>query len=61
MRSSDSVCIKSTPTGATILGVAIYFMGSKTIKFNDEAYELTVEKRSFIVDRIHLSKYEDFF
>ena len=43
MKSSNSSSIKSSPSGATIIGVPIYTMGNNTIRINDNVYELTPE------------------
>ena len=41
--SANSLKIKSTPSGATILGVPIYTIGGDTIQIKDNIYDLTPE------------------
>ena len=43
MSSANSLKIKSTPSGATILGVPIYTIGGDTIQIKDNIYDLTPE------------------
>ena len=43
MSSANSLKIKSTSSGATILGVPIYTLGGDTIKIKDNVYDLTPE------------------
>ena len=43
MSSANSLKIKSTPFGATILGVPIYTLGGDTIQIKDNVYDLTPE------------------
>ena len=43
MSSANSLKIKSTPSGATILGVPIYTLGGDTIQIKDNVYDLTPE------------------
>ena len=41
MSSSNSLEIKSSPPGATILGVPIYTLGGDKLRIRDNDYELT--------------------
>ena len=43
MSSANSLKIKSTPSGATILGVPIHILGGDTIQIKDNVYDLTPE------------------
>ena len=43
MSSANSLKIKSTPSGATILGVPIYTLGGDTIQIKGNDYDLTPE------------------
>ena len=43
MSSANSLKIKSTPSGATILGVPIYTLDGDTIQIKDNIYDLTPE------------------
>ena len=43
MFSANSLKIKSTPSGATILGVLIYTLGGDRIQIKDNVYDLTPE------------------
>ena len=43
MSSSSSLKIKSSPSGATILGVPIYTLGGDKLRIRDNVYELTPE------------------
>ena len=43
MSSANSLKIKSTPSGATILGVPIYTIGGDAIKIKDNVHDLTPE------------------
>ena len=43
MSSSNSLKIKSTPSGATILGVPIYALGGDRLQIKDNVYDLTPE------------------
>ena len=43
MSSSNSLKIKSSPSGATILGVPIYTLGGDKLRIRDNDYELTSE------------------
>ena len=43
MSSANSLKIKSTPSGASILGVPIYTLGGDRIKIKDNIYDLTPE------------------
>ena len=43
MSSANSLKIKSTPSGATILGVPIHTLGGDTIQIKDNVYDLTPE------------------
>ena len=43
MSSTNSLKIKSTPSGATILGVPIYTLGGDTIQIKGHDYDLTPE------------------
>ena len=44
LASANSLKIKSTPSGATILGVPIHTLGGDTIQIKDHVYDLTPEK-----------------
>ena len=43
MSSANSLKIKSSPSGATILGVPIYTLGGDRIQIKDNIYDLTPE------------------
>ena len=43
MSSANSLKIKSTPSGATILGVPVYTLGGDRIQIKDNVYDLTPE------------------
>ena len=43
MSSCNSLKIKSSPSGATILGVPIYTLGSDKMRIRNNDYELTPE------------------
>ena len=43
LSSANSLRIKSSPSGATILGVPIYTLGGDRIKINENIYDLTPE------------------
>ena len=43
MSSANSLKVKSTPSGATILGVPIYTLGGDRIQIKDNIYDLTPE------------------
>ena len=50
MSSANSVKIKSTPSGATILGVPIYTLGGDTLQIKDNVYDLTPEIYKMLSD-----------
>ena len=43
MSSSNSLRIKSSPSGGTILGVPIYTLGGDNVRIRDNIYDLTPE------------------
>ena len=43
MVSPDSLSIKSTPSGATIVNTPIYTLGGDTIRIKDNVYDITPE------------------
>ena len=43
MSSANSLKIKSTPSGATILGIPIYTLGGDRLQIRDNVYDLTPE------------------
>ena len=43
MSSLNSLKIKHSPSGATILGVPIYTLGGDNLSIRDNVYELTPE------------------
>ena len=50
MSSDNSLKIKSTPSGATILGVPIITLGGDRMQIKDKIYDLTPEKiKSYLI------------
>ena len=56
MSSANSLKIKSTPSGATILGVPIYTISGDTIQIKDNIYDLTPEIYKALSDTGYESK-----
>ena len=54
MSSANSLSIKTSPFGASILGVPIYTLGGDELRRRDNDYELTPEiYKNAILYRIH--------
>ena len=56
MSSPNSLKIKPSPSGATILGVPIYTLGGDKLRIRDNGYELTPEIYKALSDTGHTGK-----
>ena len=56
MFSSNSQKIKTSPSGATILGVPIYTLGGYRIRIHDNIYDLTPEKHKAFSSTLYTAK-----
>ena len=56
MVSPDTLSIKSTPSGATIVNSPIYTLGGDTVRIKDNVYDLTPETHQALSSTIYTGK-----